>query len=500
MGPHVKYGVTMAGNKPFGLMIAYCGTVDLNDVECLYSSFQKLSADMPLPSNSLGKKYIILKVSGEYNTLLRVIASVARTSLSVNFHRNNIPERVWLVSAGSVYESTNPKDGKTVAVVTSNLPVAVFLYLSDIKCDVNPVYTQLIPTELYYNYYFWNMPHNKKDTILHVYKMCLVLRRFQYRWLLIDGIWQDQEEIFKEWVEHNDWQMYELDSMPGYHVVYTENGTPFGCYFYYHTNVGAGLFAVSSNVGDIHKESCTVTTPTPGDMKDNDCDGAIDEESAASSCFYLDASADTCKNGVKFDDDFDGKSDEDLARPAPVAGGWSGWSKWTCLAECGVSQYTVRRRLCNSPAPKNDGYPCLGGDEELEETYCNSGKTCANACPRGRFGLDCAGDCSNCEVECVKDSGYCPVCKEGWTGPACQTPCPEMTFGYNCKYSCSKKCGGRDCTERKYGICKPSVSVVGLIAFWFIAILGPLIGLPLWFGYKSFSKNSGNRITDLMFE
>ena len=57
-----------------------------------------------------------------------------------------------------------------------------------------------------------------------------------------------------------------------------------------------------------------------------------------------------------------------------VHGAWSAWQTWShCTVSCGGGQ-RMRTRLCDSPAPQNNGRPCIGFAEQSD--YCNS-----EACP-----------------------------------------------------------------------------------------------------------------------
>merc|ERR1719242_2460423 len=65
---------------------------------------------------------------------------------------------------------------------------------------------------------------------------------------------------------------------------------------------------------------CVPTSTTPGDVVDNDCDGAVDEEA---------------NDGI--DNDGDGQIDEDLALPPRIDGNWGNWGGWgTCSVTCGA--------------------------------------------------------------------------------------------------------------------------------------------------------------------
>ena len=53
-----------------------------------------------------------------------------------------------------------------------------------------------------------------------------------------------------------------------------------------------------------------------------------------------------------------------------VDGQWGQWSQWTqCSQNCGGGT-RIRSRLCDDPAPRNGGLPCVGPPFEVED--CNS--------------------------------------------------------------------------------------------------------------------------------
>ena len=53
-----------------------------------------------------------------------------------------------------------------------------------------------------------------------------------------------------------------------------------------------------------------------------------------------------------------------------VHGNWNNWTSWTaCNVTCGGGTQ-IRDRLCNDPAPANNGTDCVGGASESAE--CNT--------------------------------------------------------------------------------------------------------------------------------
>ncbi|XP_057298171.1 SCO-spondin-like isoform X3 [Hydractinia symbiolongicarpus] len=71
----------------------------------------------------------------------------------------------------------------------------------------------------------------------------------------------------------------------------------------------------------------------------------------------------------------------------PVHGNWGSWTASSCSATCG-SGMRSRTRVCNSPAPANGGNPCAGAS--TDQITCNEG-----LCPvHGSWGSWVAGSCS----------------------------------------------------------------------------------------------------------
>ncbi|XP_060071028.1 hemicentin-1-like [Ylistrum balloti] len=57
--------------------------------------------------------------------------------------------------------------------------------------------------------------------------------------------------------------------------------------------------------------------------------------------------------------------------PCPIDGSWGTWSNWgTCSLSCG-SGIKTRSRICNNPAPQNDGKYCTDPSTSNGEATCN---------------------------------------------------------------------------------------------------------------------------------
>ncbi|CAC5417849.1 Adhesion G protein-coupled receptor B2,Coadhesin,Thrombospondin-1,Mucin-like protein,Hemicentin-1,Adhesion G protein-coupled receptor B3,Thrombospondin-2 [Mytilus coruscus] len=131
---------------------------------------------------------------------------------------------------------------------------------------------------------------------------------------------------------------------------------------------------------------CVPTSTVVGDGIDNDCDGLIDEELC------------TTENQNK-DDDGDGVTEEDCAKPPPINGAWADWASWgSCSVSCNPSgssasgTYT-RTRTCSNPEPKYDGTQCVG------DTSQSSSCSPTIYCPiNGNWGS--WGSYGSCSVSC----------------------------------------------------------------------------------------------------
>ena len=54
---------------------------------------------------------------------------------------------------------------------------------------------------------------------------------------------------------------------------------------------------------------------------------------------------------------------------AKVNGGWSEWGSYgKCSTTCGKGRI-IRRRICNTPPPRNGGLPCRGSS--VQTANCN---------------------------------------------------------------------------------------------------------------------------------
>ncbi|KAK3738696.1 hypothetical protein RRG08_019660 [Elysia crispata] len=76
-------------------------------------------------------------------------------------------------------------------------------------------------------------------------------------------------------------------------------------------------------------------------------------------------------------------------------------------------------------------------------TLCEVVALGENACPPGRFGLECERqcNCANQEATCFVSTGGCPSgCAAGYKGEDCWTECVRGRYGQECKEPCSEHC------------------------------------------------------------
>lgn len=57
----------------------------------------------------------------------------------------------------------------------------------------------------------------------------------------------------------------------------------------------------------------------------------------------------------------------------PVDGGWAAWEPWSpCRCSCDSVGHRRRTRRCNNPVPSEDGLPCDGHEEEIQQCYVSN--------------------------------------------------------------------------------------------------------------------------------
>ena len=88
--------------------------------------------------------------------------------------------------------------------------------------------------------------------------------------------------------------------------------------------------------------------------------------------------------------------------PMPVDGGFSEWTSSVCSKSCGGGVLT-KTRVCNNPAPRNSGMPCIGPSKISES--CN-----AHACKTGCSSKNVATDCKK-QAERGSCEKYLPYMK-----------------------------------------------------------------------------------------
>ncbi|XP_062599879.1 multiple epidermal growth factor-like domains protein 10 [Saccostrea cucullata] len=77
-----------------------------------------------------------------------------------------------------------------------------------------------------------------------------------------------------------------------------------------------------------------------------------------------------------------------------------------------------------------------------------TGTSCDTACLPGHYGKNCSNNCSiNCADNCRKTDGLCE-CKAGFKSPPhCNTECPHNRYGKNCNNVCGSNCVNETCNK-----------------------------------------------------
>ncbi|GFR65443.1 hemicentin-1 [Elysia marginata] len=168
----------------------------------------------------------------------------------------------------------------------------------------------------------------------------------------VDGLRLDEQEFNTTWVElpGTDYVTGWLYVSPGTHNVYhVDPSKTFMALATGTEEFNSYAFASGMRLTQINRP-CIPSSPTEGDILDNDCDGQIDEE---------------LENGI--DDDGDGSIDEDFSLGPRVNGNWGEWGNWSaCSVTCIVNGTRSRTRACDNPAAANNGLDCSGDDNEVE--------------------------------------------------------------------------------------------------------------------------------------
>ncbi|KAI8786387.1 tumor necrosis factor receptorsuperfamily member 6, partial [Biomphalaria glabrata] len=159
---------------------------------------------------------------------------------------------------------------------------------------------------------------------------------------------------------------------------------------------------------------------------------------------------------------------------------WDEWTEWKCMEPCDLDKM-FRFRKCYHKKELKISELCQG--LRTEDMPANCKNRCAQACPLGKWRKDCQGDCSNCEDDCNKLTGYCARCKPGFqnNNMSCSDVCGPDKYGFMCQSQCSIKCNGEDCVERVTGSCPERSNVMWLTL---LLLLFPPIMILLFLRYK----------------
>ncbi|XP_059171737.1 uncharacterized protein LOC131952860 [Physella acuta] len=429
-------------------------------------------AEMIMPLETFGKEFISIYTIGresqgdvevyssEPDT---VVTSISPSGRQVESRIQESWTRKTLFMAGAYY-------------FYSTKPIYAMYYM-DTACQTSdrqrtlevgdPAMCNIIPINLFYDGYVWSTPFS--DRVAPVNYVCLIVKTRDKEHLRMDDL---EVPATMQWVTVNG-APYELGNVqvaPGTHNVYGVRTINFGCYIYglamfYSYMNPAGFIAATINA------QCTpaYNKNDPGDLIDNDCDQRIDEE---------------IKDGI--DNDNDNRIDEDLANPPRANGAWSEWQEWACILACHVFRDT-RLRLCDNPAPANNGRDCEGNPVEYRDSDCGRNVICPTDCPEGQWDFNCVKRCEHCEEDCNKFLGNCTSCKPGFINPehSCDTVCPPFTYGKNCEGNCMEKCEA-ECLDKVNGNCPPKTNNY-LHLLWFTLLI-PCVCLLLYYIRRRRSK------------
>ncbi|XP_059171736.1 uncharacterized protein LOC131952859 isoform X2 [Physella acuta] len=420
-------------------------------------------AEMLMPIETLGKEFITLNIIGRIRQgRVEVITTEPNTRISSTAPTGNV-----------VYMDIGPSWSNRwvgwpgIRYFSSNKPVSAMYYMLT-ACrtpegltmeDGDPSMCNLIPIALFYDGYIWSTPFSRRVAPQNY--VCLVVKTVDKEHLRFDDLDVPETMLWMK-VHGAPYETGNVQVAPGTHTVYGARPIKFGCYIYglarYYSYMNpAGFITSKINVQCIP----SFDKKDPGDLIDNDCDQRVDEE---------------IEDGI--DNDNDNRIDEDLAEPPRTNGAWSAWTEWTCTVICHVYR-DQRTRLCNNPAPANNGRDCEGNTVEYRESDCGRNFICPTDCPVGRWDLNCTKSCEHCEDDCNKFLGNCTSCAPGFMFPerSCNEVCPPFKYGKNCEGNCMEKCEA-ECLDKVNGNC-PLKDNPYLKLLWLLMLI-PVITLFLF--------------------
>ncbi|XP_059171730.1 uncharacterized protein LOC131952856 [Physella acuta] len=420
-------------------------------------------AEMLMPIETFGKEFITLNIIGRITQgEVEVISSEPDTRIT-----STAPNGRQLEMQMEHRWSTRFIRWPGIRHFNSDKPVSAMYYMAT-ACrtatgrtmeDGDPAMCNLIPIALFYDGYIWSTPSSKK--VAPVNYVCLVVKTVDKEHLKFDDLDVPVTMLWMR-VHGAPYETGNIHVSPGTHTVYGARPIKFGCYIYglarYYSYMNpAGFITSKINVQCIP----SFDKKEPGDLIDNDCDQSVDEE---------------IEDGI--DNDNDNRIDEDLANPPRTNGAWSAWTEWTCNVICHVYR-DQRTRLCNNPAPANNGRDCEGNTVEYRDSDCGRNVICPTDCPVGRWDLNCTKSCEHCEDDCNKFLGNCTSCTPGFMFPerSCNEVCPPFTYGKNCEGNCMEKCEA-ECLDKVNGNC-PLKDNPYLKLLWMLLLI-PVIALFLF--------------------
>nr|XP_034321632.1 receptor-type tyrosine-protein phosphatase epsilon-like [Crassostrea gigas] len=143
----------------------------------------------------------------------------------------------------------------------------------------------------------------------------------------------------------------------------------------------------------------------------------------------------------------------------------------TCLEGCddGYLKHDCKTPCQNGTFGHKCQFKCSGNCINEEVCYktngsCSAcavgfqGAKCFNICEAGMYGNDCSQKCGDCisSTACNHISGSCDLgCAPGWQNtPLCDEDCPNGKFGLNCAHNCSEHCLVGEHCNKKDGTCQ----------------------------------------------